>query len=56
LGDERSKARSLRQDLASPDQHNTVLVDRESLRLDDLGFEILKIFIVEVEPPLQRPI
>jgi hypothetical protein len=51
-----SRAGWLRRVLAAPDQHSTVFVNREALCLDNLGFEILKIFIVQVEPPLQRAI
>ena len=46
----------MRRDLTRPDQHYTILVDRKPSRVDDLGFEILEIFVVQVEPPLQRPI
>jgi hypothetical protein len=40
----------------APDQHNTIFVNREALCLDNLSFEILKIFIVQVEAPFQSSI
>ena len=40
----------------SPDQHGAILIAGQSLGLDDLDLEVLKVGVVEVKTSLQRPI
>ena len=39
-----------------PDQDPATLIDRQLPRLDDFGFQILEIWLIQVELALQRPI
>jgi hypothetical protein len=38
---------------ASPDQYSAVLIDRQALRLDNFGFQVCEVGIVETELPLE---
>src|SRR5262249_22248106 len=41
---------------AGPAQYSAVLTDREALRLNDFGFQVREVGLVETELPLQRPV
>jgi hypothetical protein len=41
---------------ARPDQHVTVLVDGDALGLDELGFQVLQVLVVEIEAAFERTI